>query len=47
MDFVDWQGFLTRFASFGSEPTPARYLDLFPPRRDGSASWDGACAGTS
>jgi hypothetical protein len=29
MDFVDWQGFLTRFASFGSEPTPARYLDLF------------------
>jgi len=29
MDFVDWQGFLARFSDFGSNPTQARYLDLF------------------
>lgn len=29
MSEVDWEGFLTRFAQFGRDPTPARYLDLF------------------
>jgi hypothetical protein len=31
MEFVDWQGFLARFTEFGSDPTQARYLDLFDP----------------
>jgi len=29
MGKVDWKGFLARFAQFGRDPTPTRYLDLF------------------